>query len=207
MTLALTHLSLVPPVPGATDAVASRIENPRQPDLGGRTTSSSQNKQTDGGRDAVTTIDDASNIEKPTGDFARYPAVPLSGPFQMPTFSGDQAGYAGYRTMLRKAASGGANFAGHYAFARIGCGMECTSNYVIDGTTGRVYDFPLGGEDYLELTLFLQPGSNLVKAYWVVPDTDFKKCNNINYVLTKSLFKQLSSADDITCPNDDGSFH
>ena len=48
-----------------------------------------------------------------------------------------------YRTVLRRAASGGPDFAGHYTLARIGCGASCVEIAVIDAVDGAVY-FPRG---------------------------------------------------------------
>ena len=55
-----------------------------------------------------------------------------------------------YKTASRKAADEGANFAGHYAFARMGCGTSCQVSTIIDLTTGNVYDGPqaTGGYEY-----------------------------------------------------------
>jgi hypothetical protein len=37
----------------------------------------------------------------------------------------------------------------------------------VDVRTGRVLDFPLGGEDNLSLVLRYRPDSRLIVAYWV----------------------------------------
>ncbi len=46
-----------------------------------------------------------------------------------------------FRTRLKEANAGGVNFAGHYIFARWGCGSGCIYGAIIDAKTGRVY-FP-----------------------------------------------------------------
>jgi len=46
-----------------------------------------------------------------------------------------------FRTMLREAAKGGINFAGHYVMAGWGCGTNCEVLAVIDARNGHVY-FP-----------------------------------------------------------------
>jgi hypothetical protein len=55
-----------------------------------------------------------------------------------------------YKTVSRKAADDGANFAGHYAFARMGCGTNCQVSTIIDLSTGNVYAGPVTscGYDY-----------------------------------------------------------
>lgn len=49
-----------------------------------------------------------------------------------------------FRTMLKMAASGKANFAGRYILAQWGCGTECIMGAVIDATSGKVSFFPFG---------------------------------------------------------------
>jgi hypothetical protein len=55
-----------------------------------------------------------------------------------------------YKTASRQAADKGADFAGHYAFARMGCGTNCQVSTIIDLTTGKVYAGPVasGGYDF-----------------------------------------------------------
>ena len=55
-----------------------------------------------------------------------------------------------YKTASRQAADEGANFAGHYAFAMIGCGTNCQVSTIIDLKTGDVYAGPdaSGGYEY-----------------------------------------------------------
>jgi hypothetical protein len=47
-----------------------------------------------------------------------------------------------FRTMIRKAAAGGPNFAGHFTVAEWGCGAGCVSVAIIDATTGSIYRGP-----------------------------------------------------------------
>jgi hypothetical protein len=47
-----------------------------------------------------------------------------------------------YRTMIRRDAQAGPNFAGHYTIARWGCGSTCVRFAIIDARTGRVYFHP-----------------------------------------------------------------
>jgi hypothetical protein len=48
-----------------------------------------------------------------------------------------------YKTVLRREATKGPNFAGHYTIVRIGCGTGCARIAVVDAGTGRVF-FPRG---------------------------------------------------------------
>lgn len=47
-----------------------------------------------------------------------------------------------FRTMIRKAAAGGPNFAGHFTVAEWGCGAGCVSVAIIDAATGSIYHGP-----------------------------------------------------------------
>jgi len=47
-----------------------------------------------------------------------------------------------FRTMIRKAAAGGPNFAGHFTVAEWGCGAGCVSVAIIDAATGSIYRGP-----------------------------------------------------------------
>ncbi len=44
-----------------------------------------------------------------------------------------------YRTRIRRGASEGANFAGHYAVVILGCGTQCSSFLIVDVQNGRVF--------------------------------------------------------------------
>jgi hypothetical protein len=47
-----------------------------------------------------------------------------------------------FRTMLRETAKQGANFAGHYAVRRWGCGTECIRIGIVNLKTGQAYVSP-----------------------------------------------------------------
>ena len=132
-------------------------------------------------------------------DFADYPVRTMNGPIHLPSFVGKQREYAGYRTMLLQAAQAGANFAGHYALTSIGCGMECTSSYIIDEETGAILDFPLGGEEYLNLDLRFKPNSSLIHAYWH-PSDEYDTCSHATYVLQARGLTQIGSGESLPCP-------
>jgi hypothetical protein len=44
-----------------------------------------------------------------------------------------------YRIRIRKGASEGPNFAGHYTIIILGCGTQCSSFVTVDAATGRVF--------------------------------------------------------------------
>ena len=47
-----------------------------------------------------------------------------------------------FRTMIRRGAAKGPNYAGHYTIATWGCGTGCMSMAIIDAKDGRVLDGP-----------------------------------------------------------------
>jgi len=53
-----------------------------------------------------------------------------------------------YRTIIREAAKGPVNFAGHYILATWGCGAGCIMGATIDATTGRVISLPFTISDW-----------------------------------------------------------
>ena len=47
-----------------------------------------------------------------------------------------------FRTVIRKGAEHGPNFAGHYTVVIWGCGTSCAQFVIVDALSGRVYDPP-----------------------------------------------------------------
>ena len=47
-----------------------------------------------------------------------------------------------FRTVIRKGAEHGPNFAGHYTVVIWGCGTSCAQFVIVDASSGRVYDPP-----------------------------------------------------------------
>ena len=70
-----------------------------------------------------------------------------------------------FRTRLTEASRQKPNFAGHYIFARWGCGSGCVQTAIIDAKTGRVFMVPFTvttvGEEVVEPVQF-RPDSRLV---------------------------------------------
>jgi len=76
-----------------------------------------------------------------------------------------------YRTILRKAAREGINFAGHYTIAIWGCGSSCAQIAIIDQIDGKVY-FPesvsyvsWGGWWHEKYGYHFKPDSRLLKVF------------------------------------------
>ena len=100
-------------------------------------------------------------------DLSDYPATVYHGRPKMPDFSGRDRDFASYRTRIRDGLEAGPNFAGHYALIQFGCGTGCSATIIADAITGRVFNFPLSGEDYSQLDLKFAPTSNLVVGRWL----------------------------------------
>lgn len=90
------------------------------------------------------------------------------GPIVLPDFKGRDRAFANYRTRISDEMKTGPNFAGHYAMVVIGCGSGCRFAYVADVSTGQVYNFPYGGEEYLEMDIRHSILSNSVIVSWVL---------------------------------------
>lgn len=89
------------------------------------------------------------------------------GRIQLPDFVGRDKGFANFRTRISNEMRTGPNFAGHYAIVEIGCGTGCRFAFVGDVATGKMYQFPYGGEENYMLDLKYGVKSNSVSARWV----------------------------------------
>ncbi|MFU7527510.1 hypothetical protein [Qipengyuania sp. ASV99] len=70
------------------------------------------------------------------------------------------------RTRLGEAYKAPIDYGGSLTVAQIGCGTGCRIVYALDKSTGRVLDFPLGGEQNPYLWLRYQADSSLIWATW-----------------------------------------
>jgi hypothetical protein len=125
--------------------------------------------------------------------FGQYSVPVYRGPAAGPNFK-SLSGSLNYRTRIREGVKDGVNFAGHYALVLFGCGTFCIGGYLIDIRSGRISDFPLGGEENYALSLDYRPNSRLLKARW---EADMDKepykpsCVHQEYLLTGTVFKLL----------------
>lgn len=85
---------------------------------------------------------------------------------RLPDFSGRDKKFAYMKTRIVEGLKAGPNFAGHYTIIRAGCGTGCTSNLMVDRTTGRVIDVPYGGEIQQQLNLRYRVTANNIVASW-----------------------------------------
>lgn len=99
--------------------------------------------------------------------FAKYASASVfHGPVQLPHFKDRDRAFADYRTRISDGMRQGANFAGHYALIGWGCGTSCKVYVVGDVITGRMFDFPLSGEEFIDLRIEAWPDSRLILASW-----------------------------------------
>jgi len=85
--------------------------------------------------------------------FQKYPAQVFSGPVAAAKISSPRARM--YRTVIRKGAKEGPNFAGHYTIVVWGCGLNCRQLAIVDARSGEVF-FP----------------SNLMQVNFLFEDTE-----------------------------------
>lgn len=101
-----------------------------------------------------------------TDGFSAYPVAPFKGSVRLPDFTSRDKAFATFRTRIRNGMQEGPNFAGSLSFIEIGCGTSCRFGFVGDVSSGKVYAFPLGGEDYYSMSLHYLANSRLVVAQW-----------------------------------------
>jgi hypothetical protein len=86
-------------------------------------------------------------------DFSRYPNKDeFHGKPAAPNLKSAK-GARRFRTVLRKGAREGPNFAGHYTVVSWGCGIVCQSHAIVDARSGRVTMVPFGTVYELEYRL------------------------------------------------------
>ena len=76
----------------------------------------------------------------------RFDEFPVSDSFTGPPASPDVKSTRlahRFRTVIRRGAQAGPNFAGHFTLVRWNCGSGCIMYAVIDATNGRVFEQPL----------------------------------------------------------------
>lgn len=122
--------------------------------------------------------------------FEQY-VVPLyGGPSAKPDLQ-SLPGSREYRTRIRDGIKQGVNFAGHYAIVTFGCGTSCSSSFLVDVKSGKIFDFPLGGEEYPMLSLDYRSDSKLIKASWWTIGDENPICVRQELVLKGTAFKFL----------------
>ena len=115
-----------------------------------------------------------------------FPAKVYRGPIAKPDFARN-AKWLPAQRVIRASFRSGPNFAGHFRIVPIGCGADCVNFVMGDVITGKLYDFPIGGEGYYGLDLVYSEQSRTISAYWT-DSVENRTCFYRNYVLTDTRF-------------------
>ncbi|AQT44817.1 hypothetical protein BBC0244_022940 [Bartonella apihabitans] len=126
--------------------------------------------------------------------YSDYPASPIyTGKIAKPKLSSAD-GTATFKTRILEGVKQGVNYAGHYNVVVIGCGSSCTFAYVVNVKTGKIIDFPLGGEENYQMRLQYNSKSRLIKAVWNDTETTENKACVIEYLeINNDKFKKVSA--------------
>lgn len=124
-------------------------------------------------------------------NFAAYPSANprFHGLAVKPQFTGRDKNWSLYRTRIRNAVKEGPNFAGRIVIFPIGCGTGCVFYPAVDLTNGKVFSFPLGGEEHPYLRLKYQIDSRAVSARWMSDE----ECLTEVFEWTGAAFRGLGS--------------
>jgi hypothetical protein len=125
------------------------------------------------------------------------------GPIHYPDFNGREKNIADYSVKIIDEMGSGPNFAGHFTIVELGCGTDCRFAFIADLATGKVYDFPYGGEVFNALSLDYKVKSNELTVRWATtadPAAD-RLCviQNLEWNGEKFLINGTSSIEKDTC--------
>lgn len=127
----------------------------------------------------------------PSHSFGDYSVAVYHGSAAKPNFR-SKAGSERFKTRIREGIDAGVNFAGHYAIVVFGCGAGCSLGFLVDVKSGRIFDFPLGGEKNYSLSLDYRKNSRLLNARWIDGMGDDKPtCVRQAFVLNGNVFKLI----------------
>lgn len=133
--------------------------------------------------------------------FEDYKVPIYHGPRHAPNFTGAGRKFWPFRTSIRSGFSEGRQFAGHYVLFATGCGAGCRGVTLGDLTSGRIYDFPLGGEENYMLQFKVVPFSRLAKVSWEILGDTGTKCVFEDVILTANTFTHRRTAVKVgNCP-------
>ncbi|WP_182417262.1 hypothetical protein [Bartonella sp. HY038] len=125
--------------------------------------------------------------------FENYPATQIyKGKQAKLQLTKDNGGLT-FKTRITEAAKKGVNFAGQYSIVEIGCGSSCLIAYVVDLKSGKLFSFPLGGEENYQMQLQYKPNSRLIKVVWNDINAAQNKACVIEYLeMQKDKFKTIN---------------
>ena len=134
------------------------------------------------------------------GLFDKFPVAELyRGASTMPDFEERDRKFKDFRTRIRNGIKEGPNFAGRYKVIQFGCGTGCNFVLVADVSTGRVHNFPHGGEYDQELQLEYRLSSSLIRARWVPNMEKMDSCLLEDFLLKDGDFLSLGRSGPAAC--------
>jgi hypothetical protein len=101
-----------------------------------------------------------------------------------------------FRTVIRRGAAKGPNFAGRFTVVGWGCGAGCVAAVLVDAATGRIYRIPFGtlAMDAASGPNYRGPVYQLKSRLLIAdgcPNEEEKKCGTYYYEWTANKFKLL----------------
>lgn len=136
----------------------------------------------------------ASKSPEFNSGFDGYPSRPFKGSPKPLRMTSDQRYY---RTRLVEAYASPPDYGGSLVIEQIGCGTGCRTVYALDKSSGKVIDFPLGGEANMYLWIRYREDSSLIWATW--EDSYPSDCKAQPWHLGASGFVPLSEPVGINC--------
>lgn len=94
-------------------------------------------------------------------NFSKYPAEIYTGKISSIDYTSSPDAKT-YKTKISQSLKNGVNFAGKYIIVSFGCGGGCLYSLLVNAQTGKVSDFPIGGENYPMLNLSYKKSSTLL---------------------------------------------
>lgn len=99
--------------------------------------------------------------------FEDYPVASVyTGEARLPDFAGRDRAFRQYRTRIREGMGEGPDFAGEFSLIQIGCGTGCSRAFVASHRSGKVFEFPRGGEENLLMQFSRRLESRLLILQW-----------------------------------------
>lgn len=123
-------------------------------------------------------------------DLKQYEVPVYTGRRALPDFTGSGARYRNFRTRITMGFRANAIAMGHYTVVTAGCGTSCKWSWVGDVRSGKIFEFPLGGESYPGLEIITAPNSRIVMVRW--SNVEFSNCTTRLYSFNGARFRQVA---------------
>jgi hypothetical protein len=134
----------------------------------------------------------AQPLQAQVVEFKTYPVPLYTGPRAAPDFSGSAARFKMFQTAIAEGFLANPIAAGHYTIITVGCGTGCTFNWLGDLRSGRIFEFPIGGEHYQGLRISTSTKDRQITASWS-SDASWSDCNTRTYIFDGARFRQIGA--------------